>query len=136
MRNLIWNGGQGGRVESKGRCCTGEQDYAYPTITFHKDKFWELKNERSIGKTEPGTFLGRNDWQLLNIKSFKGRKENILKRLENKRKKSIFELEDKYAIIYSGSGSATQGRAITSSIIELENLDILRPEFNKSKSIT
>lgn len=134
--SLPWNGGQSGSVVSGGRCCQGEQDFAYPAITLHKNKLWELKNERSNGKTEPGTFLGRGDWKQLNIKSFRGKKENILKRLENKRKKSIFELEDKYAVLYSGSGSATQGRAITSSMIELENLDILRPEFNKSKSIT
>lgn len=136
-QSLPWNGGQSGNVESAGRCCTGDQDYAYPAITFHKDKFWELKNERASGKTEPGTFLGRNDWQLLNLKTFKGKKENIIKRLENKRKKSIFELEDKYAVVYSGSlDSATRGRAVTSSTIELENLDILRPEFNKSRTIT
>ena len=136
-QSLPWNGGQNGSVESAGRCCTGDQDYAYPAITFHKDKFWELKNERSSGKTEPGTFLGRNDWQLLNLKTFKGKKENVIKRLENKRKKSIFELEDKYAVVYSGSLDATtRGRAVTSSTIELENLDILRPEFNKSRTIT
>ena len=136
-QSLPWNGGQSGSVESAGRCCAGDQDYAYPAITFHKDKFWELKNERSNGKTEPGTFLGRNDWQLLNLKTFKGKKENVIKRLENKRKKSIFELEDKYAVVYSGSlDSATRGRAVTSSTIELENLDILRPEFNKSRTIT
>jgi len=134
---MPWNGGQSGRVESYGRCCTGELDYAYPAITLHNGKFWELKDQSSNGKTEPGSFLGRNDWEPLKIKSFRGKKENIIKRLENKRKKSIFELEDPKAVIYSGSlDSTTKGRAVTSSTIELENLDKLRPEINKSSRIT
>ena len=134
---MPWNGGQSGRVETFGRCCTGELDYAYPAITLHKGKFWELKDQSSNGKTEPGSFLGRNDWEPLKIKSFRGKKENIIKRLENKRKKSIFELEDPKAVIYSGSlDSTTRGRAVTSSTIELENLDKLRPEINKSSRIT
>ena len=134
---MPWNGGQSGRVESYGRCCTGELDYAYPAITLHNGKLWELKDQSSNGKTEPGSFLGRNDWEPLKIKSFRGKKENIIKRLENKRKKSIFELEDPKAVIYSGSlDSTTKGRAVTSSTIELENLDKLRPEINKSSRIT
>ena len=134
---MPWNGGQSGRVETYGRCCTGELDYVYPAITLHNGKFWELKDQSSNGKTEPGSFLGRNDWEPLKIKSFRGKKENIIKRLENKRKKSIFELEDPKAVIYSGSlDSTTRGRAVTSSTIELENLDKLRPEINKSSRIT
>ena len=134
---MPWNGGQSGRVETYGRCCTGELDYAYPAITLHNGKLWELKDQSSNGKTEPGSFLGRNDWEPLKIKSFRGKKENIIKRLENKRKKSIFELEDPKAVIYSGSlDSTTRGRAVTSSTIELENLDKLRPEINKSSRIT
>ena len=121
------------------QCCIGEKSYPYPTVLKHKGKLWELKSPTSSGRTEPGTPLGSTEWREVDIKNYKGKRVNIKKRLENQRKKFIFELEDKFAVprlgSLSGGNKTKTSRASATIYLELENYDVVTPEKSFLKQV-
>ena len=134
-----WNEGITGSVDpNRDECCKGDISYVYPTIVTHKRKAWELISKAGGGRTEPGTGLGSYEWREFRPKNFKGKMVNLKKRLENQRKKSIFELEDKNMVRIGGSDgftSSVRSRAIGTEYLEMENLDPITPESSGSRKI-
>tara|TARA_R100000781_G_scaffold17063_1_gene13676 strand:+ start:312 stop:2297 length:1986 start_codon:yes stop_codon:yes gene_type:complete len=135
----VWNGGSTGSVDpDREECCKGDTYYVRPTIVIHKDKLWELTSDPGGGKTEPGTRLGSYEWKEFKPKKFNGRMSNFKKRLENQRKKSIFELEDKNMLPRGGSdgfSNSVRSRPIGIKYLEMENLDLITSEGSKGRKI-
>jgi hypothetical protein len=109
------------------KCCIGDVSHVYPSVVSHKGKLWELKFPTSTGKTEPGTPLGNLEWKVFTTKIEKNKYANIKKVLENKRKKSIFELEDGFVRPY-GHGGSDASMPLATLYLELETFDPILPE--------
>lgn len=127
-----WNEGIPGKLDNVEReCCVGAQSYIYPTYIVHNRKVWKPTSMTAETRTEPGSVLGRGNWEIAYRKNNRSTMASPKNYLALLRKKSIFAMESNML----SKQSSGEGRNTFNSYIELENLKILTPERSGKRKI-
>ena len=127
-----WNDGIPGKLDNNtDECCVGAKTYIYPTYIVHNRKVWKPTSMNAETRTEPGSVLGRGNWEIAYKKNNRSRMSSPKNYLALLRKKSIFAMESNMGTKRTDG----EGRATFNSYIELENLKILTPERSGKRKI-